>query len=57
MEKKKLTKPPSLQDVKSEMEYSGAYKHIFPETFKLLDILLTLPVGQLLLNGLLAKLS
>ena len=45
MEKRKLTKPPTLQDVMVEMEISGAYKDIFPEMFKLLDILLTLPVG------------
>ena len=45
MVKRKLTKPPTLQDVKVEMEISGAYKDIFPEMFKLLDILLTLPVG------------
>ena len=41
----KSTKPPSLQDVKVEMEISSAYKEVFPEMFKLLDILLSLPVG------------
>ena len=45
MEKMKSTNPLSLQDVKVEMEISGAYKEIFPEMFKLLDILLSLPVG------------
>ena len=40
-EKKKMSKPPSLQDVKTEMEFSGAYRGIFPEILKLLDILLT----------------
>ena len=29
MEKKKMSKPPSLQDVKTEMELSGAYRGIF----------------------------
>ena len=45
MEKMKSTKSPSLQDVMVEMEISGAYKEIFPEMLKLLDILLSLPVG------------
>ena len=45
MEIKKMSKPPSLQDVKIGMELSGAYRGIFPEIFKLLDILLTLPVA------------
>ena len=45
IEKMKSTKPPSLQDVKVEMEISGAYKEIFPGMFMLLDILLSLPVG------------
>ena len=31
MEKKEMSKPPSLQDVKTEMELSGAYTGIFPE--------------------------
>ena len=41
----KITKPPTLQDVKVEMETSGAYNEIFPEMLKLLYILLSLPVG------------
>ena len=45
MEKMKLTKPPTLQDIKTEMESSGAYTDIFPEMFKLLDIVLALPLG------------
>ena len=36
---------PSLQDVKVRMEVSGAYTGIFPEMFKLLNIILVLPVG------------
>ena len=45
MENKKMSKPPSLQHVKTEMKLSGAYRGIFPEIFKLLDILLTLPMA------------
>ena len=44
MEEKKTTKP-TLQEVKVHMEASGAYSGIFPEIFKLLNILLVLPVG------------
>ena len=44
MEEKKTTKP-TLQEVKVYMEASGAYSRIFPEIFKLLNILLVLPVG------------
>ena len=40
----KTTKP-TLQEVKMHMEASGAYSRIFPEIFKLLNILLVLPVG------------
>ena len=43
VEKRKLSKPPSLQEVKKEME---SYAEIFPEIFKLLNILLVLPVGM-----------
>ena len=42
---KKLTKAPTLQEVKTEMESTEAYTSIFPEMFKLLNILLSLPVG------------
>ena len=51
MEKKVLRekgnncKAPTLEDFKGEMEGSGTYSEIFPEIFKLLDILLALPVG------------
>ena len=45
MEKKKMSKPPSLQDVKTEMELSGAHREIFPEIFKVLVILLNFPVA------------
>ncbi len=45
MTKRKLPKPPTLQDVKAEMETSAGYPDIFPEVFKLINILLTLPVG------------
>ena len=31
IKRKKLTKPPTLQDVKAEMECSDAYIEIFPE--------------------------
>ena len=41
----KTAKAPSLQDVKARMEASGAYTEIFPEIFKLLNIILVLPVG------------
>ena len=45
MEKDKTKKAPNLQDVKAHMEASGAYTGIFPEMFKLLNIVLALPVG------------
>ena len=35
MEKKKMSKPPSLQDVTTKMELTGAYKESFPEILKL----------------------
>ena len=41
MEKMIMSKPPYLQDVKTGMELSKAHRGIFPEIFKLLDILLT----------------
>ena len=37
------TSPPSLQDIKDTMETSYAY--IFPETFKVMNIFLALPIG------------
>ena len=45
MQKKKLAKPPTLQELKVEMTALNTYATIFPNIFKLLDILLTLPVG------------
>ncbi len=45
MEKNKLTKPPTLQDVKAEMESTSAYIDIFPEIFKLMNLILALLVG------------
>ena len=45
MQKKKLTKPPTLQELKVYMTPLSIYATIFPKLFKLLDILLTLPVG------------
>ena len=42
---KKLSKPPSLQELMKEMESSGGYAALFPEMFKLIKILLALPVG------------
>lgn len=44
-EEKKTAKEPSLQDVKARREASGAYSGLFPEMFKLLNIILVLPVG------------
>ncbi len=49
--KRKLLKPPTLQDVKAEMETSAGYPDIFPEVFKLINILLTLPVGTTMVEG------
>ena len=42
---KKLTKPPTLQELKVEMTAGNTYATIFPNVFKFLDILLILPVG------------
>ena len=42
---KKLSKPPSLQDVLLPMQVTEAYKGIFPQIFKLIDIILALPIG------------
>ena len=41
--KKKKTSPPSLQDIKDDMETS--YACIFSETFKIMNIFLVLPIG------------
>ena len=45
METNKLTKMPTSSAVTVHMESTGAYTGIFPETFKLLNIILVLPVG------------
>ena len=45
MQKKKLAKASTLQEVKVEMTALNTYATIFPNIFKLLDTLLTLPVG------------
>ncbi len=44
MEKNKLSQAPSLQEIKVSIESSEAYAGIFPEMFKLLNIILALPV-------------
>ena len=41
----RINKAPTLLQVKAEMESQGGYLDLFPETFKLLNILLALPVG------------
>lgn len=40
-----LTKVPHLQELLQEMTSSDAYTGIFPEIFKLIDIMLALPIG------------
>ena len=45
MQKKKLAKSPTLQELKVEMTALNTHATIFLNIFKLLDILLTLPVG------------
>ena len=46
MKKNQLSKPPTLQEIKMEMESCDGYADIFPEIIKkLLNILLVLPVG------------
>ena len=45
MKKNQLSKPPTLQEIKREMESCNGYADIFPEIIKLLNILLVLPVG------------
>ena len=42
---KKLSTPPSMQEVLQSMRATEAYKGIFPQTFTLINILLALPVG------------
>ena len=45
MERMKFSKPPTLQELKTDMESCGGYTDIFPEMFQLLNILVALPVG------------
>ena len=45
---KTTTKPPSLQDINETMETSHAC--IFPETFKMMNIFLALPIGTALVE-------
>ena len=45
MKKNQLSKSPTLQEIKMEMESCDGYADICPEIIKLLNILLVLPVG------------
>ena len=45
MEHRKELVSPSMQDILAEMEKSHTYEGIFPETWKLLNIMLALPVS------------
>jgi hypothetical protein len=45
MSAKSLTKSPTFQQVFDEMHSSEAYVGIFPETYTLINIMMTLPVG------------
>ena len=45
MSSKKLTKSPTFQQVFQGIQKDDAYCGIFPEMFKLINIMLTLPVG------------
>ena len=45
MSSKKLTKSPTFQQVFQGFQKADAYGGIFPEMFKLINIMLTLPVG------------
>ena len=45
MSSKKLTKSPTFQQVFQGIQKAAAYGGIFPEMFKLINIMLTLPVG------------
>ena len=45
MSSKKLTKSPTFQQVFQGIQKADAYGGIFPEMFKLINIMLTLPVG------------
>ena len=45
MSSKKLTKSPTFQQVFEGIQKADTYGGIFPEMFKLINIMLTLPVG------------
>ena len=45
MSSKKLTKIPNFQQIFQGIQKAGAYGGIFPEMFKLINIMLTFPVG------------
>ena len=45
MSSKKLTKSPTFQQVFQGIQKADAYGGIFPEMYKLINIMLTLPVG------------
>ena len=45
MKKNQLSKPPTLQEIKMEIESCEGYADIVPEIIKLLNTLLVLPVG------------
>ena len=45
MSSKKLTKSPTFQQVFQGIQKADTYGGMFPEMFKLINIMLTLPVG------------
>ena len=45
MERKEESVSPSMQEILDEMNKSHTYGEIFPETWKLLNITMALPVG------------
>ena len=46
MSSKNLTKSPTFQQLYPAIQSSDAYGGIFPEMFKLMNIILALPVGM-----------
>ena len=42
---KQHSKIPTFQEIKAQMELGDGYAELFPEMFKLLNILLALPLG------------
>ena len=55
MKKNQFSKPPTLQEIKMEMESCDGYADIFPEIIKLLNILLVLQSEQAQSNAPLAR--